>query len=1064
MLVYILKSAACLAILFVFYKLFLEKESVHKFKRFYLLVALVFSLLVPALVFTEYVEVEPPAEMTYAVPKTALVSKEVINVPPALEADVLDIEPILWGVYFMGLFFFGLKFIRNLFQIFRRIRRNPKHKLNRFTQVLLQEKITPHTFFSYIFLNKTKFESKQIPKEVLLHEETHAQQKHSWDVVFVELLQVIFWVNPFIYMAKKAIKLNHEFLADQAVLQKNIDATTYKNTLLSYLSPDSEKKYQPLANAINYSSIKKRFTIMKTQTSKKAVLLRSLLLLPLLSILIYGFSQKDIDYITTPSANFIIKDFIVEINEDGEIIYENRPISLSDMSFEVEQLYSDLTNGERNTFITAYIFYDENSVHEISEVELEIKRAGLRNVEHVSQQTAAIVNNGEINPSIFHGKTIEESRALRKEIYDAHGTIWFDIRNENEIWFEDKLIALENLAEVIEDNFNPEDELNELEVHFYSTGILRSEFVEQLNIEARKTRAKKVEVRTEEYIMKEDDYQKKIPYTSSTVRLQTNKLTFQQEAELLYVNINKKGQLLVQDELVEFNDLDSFLSKINSHLSNEQKQKNVRSNIFIEFDSPKEVIDEVFKIVSKYSDASIYPIENELKPSSEDHTARSIEIRILKDGNYLVDGIKINKNQLTTTVNTLHQDITPEIRNDIMNIHVSSSSEISKNEVWHIFNSLKDYGFYRIVSPNQEVVKGKGNTPFKIIDSEYRLLQEKDSATPNQIAEYNLLAKKYNTMLAESKSIQIKKQDVDRLEYIYGLMSDKQKADAEPFPDFPEPPPAPKVPGVLKGEVSNIPPPPPGNAPRVLKGEVGNIPPPPTPPEPQSPLDHVIEMAKKGATFYYEGKKVNSDKAIELLKKNKDLNIQSTGGNSKKPTVRISKEPIYLDRSAKPTSIETGNIEINGDEGFYSKKDGITSYFNSNGEQIDKTGKVLNKKSENNPKFFFDNKQISSEKANRLLSSNRSIQLTSKEFTDGSYALLLTDLNSSFSQDPNRNYNPNSVIDLTEMIKKDALFFYNDKPITVEKALWLTKNNRIERVNTIRPKKGKPKVYFWDQA
>ena len=215
MLVYILKSAACLAILIVFYKLFLEKENMHTFKRFYLLGALVFSLLVPALVFTEYVDAIPATDIASPALQQAQLSEVIINVQPALEADVLDITPFLWGIYFLGLFFFGLKFTRNLYQIFQRIRKNPKHKLVRFTQVLLQEKIAPHTFFSYIFLNRTKFESKEIPEEVLLHEETHAQQKHSWDVVFVELLQVIFWINPFIYLAKKAIKLNHEFLADQ---------------------------------------------------------------------------------------------------------------------------------------------------------------------------------------------------------------------------------------------------------------------------------------------------------------------------------------------------------------------------------------------------------------------------------------------------------------------------------------------------------------------------------------------------------------------------------------------------------------------------------------------------------------------------------------------------------------------------------------------------------------------------------------------------------------------------------------------------------------------------------
>ncbi len=698
MLMYILKSTACLVILFLFYKLFLERESIHIFKRFYLLAALLLALSIPAMVFTEYVEA--PAETFVMVASKELpIANDIINVPQALESDIVDIAPILWTIYFLGLLFFGIKFLKNLFQIFRRIRINPKQKIMRFTQVLLQEEIPPHTFFSYIFLNKKKLEANDIPKEVLLHEETHARQKHSWDVVFVEALQVIFWINPFIYLTKKAIKLNHEFLADQAVLKKDIDKITYQNTLLSYLSPDSEKKYQPsLANAINYSSIKKRFTVMKKITSRKSVLLRTFLLIPLLATLLYGFS-----------------------------------------------------------------------------------------------------------------------------------------------------------------------------------------------------------------------------------------------------------------------------------------------------------------------------------------------------------GTKIVQKQKTA------QQMGP--------------SEIFKEQ-----------------HPDQE------------------------GTTDEQTKEYNLLAKKYNAML-QQENIRIKMSDVERLEYLHGLMTHAQRENAEPFPDFPEPPPMtdapipPKPPKAKKGEKGDIPPPPPpprspdksekeiageivqeiiaNQDPYDLnprkqmfsKGEVVDFPSlPPSPPEPVSPLDHVIEMAKKDATFYYEGKKISSDKAIQLLKKNKSLNIDSRGANGNRPTVRISRAPIKIGKVEKPSqpvpssdiNVKTGNIETNGKSLFYSTKNGVTSYFNSLGEQVDERGKLLAQHRNKNPKFYYNGKQISSEKANRLLSSNTSIQVTNEEYSDEEYAIILTDLNNPNAGNPNFNNNPNSAIDLTQVISKGAVFFYNDEPISTEKALWLTQNEYVERVQVKEGRNKQPKVFFWN--
>jgi len=221
-------------------------------------------------------------------------------------------------------------------------------------------------------------------------------------------------------------------------------------------------------------------------------------------------------------------------------------------------------------------------------------------------------------------------------------------------------------------------------------------------------------------------------------------------------------------------------------------------------------------------------------------------------------------------------------------------------------------------------------------------------ATTKQITEYNALAKKYNRQLSESKHIQIYRSDVERLDYLYGLMTLEQKENAEPFPDFPEPPPAPKVPDapnpvqkiineqdiydeldrpvslsaikpnktfeaisapkppiVKKGELSNIPPPPPSapkgiqgerstiapNAPEVHVGEVSDIPP---PPPPKSPIDHVVEMSKKDATFYFEGIEISSDKAIAILKKNKKINIRTKHEGFKKPIVELSTKSIII--------------------------------------------------------------------------------------------------------------------------------------------------------------------------
>lgn len=280
----LLKSSTCLLILLIFYKLILETLSNHKFKRAYLLIAILTSVITPFITFVKYV--------APSVDKVLLIDNNTETIPLNTTFKIAEgtnyLAIVLWSLYAIGVSLFLIRFGKNVFGIVSKIKKHEKIKHNNFINVLIHQLEIPHTFFNFIFLNKNKFEHNQIPHEILLHEQTHAKQKHSLDILFIELLQIIFWFNPLLYWLKKEVKLNHEFLADQAVLNQGVDTKNYQNILLAFSSNQQE---QALVNAINYSSIKKRFTLMKTQTPKSVAWLRSLLLLPLLGVLIYSFSN-----------------------------------------------------------------------------------------------------------------------------------------------------------------------------------------------------------------------------------------------------------------------------------------------------------------------------------------------------------------------------------------------------------------------------------------------------------------------------------------------------------------------------------------------------------------------------------------------------------------------------------------------------------------------------------------------------------------------------------------------------------------------------------------------------
>lgn len=408
--IYLLKSAVCLGLFFAFYKLVLERTSMHHFKRFYLFGSVFISFAIPFITFTTFVE---PSSFT------PIYTDEIPQALTYETIETINYWPfVLWTIYGLGVLFFSVKFSRNLFTLIQKIRKNTKYKKNRFTNILLNETVIPHTFFSYIFLNKQKFENNEIPEEIILHEEAHALQKHSLDILLIELLQIVFWFNPIIYFIKRSIKLNHEFLADQAVLNAGAETSEYQKLLLTF---SSNTEMSSLAHSINYSSFKKRFTVMRTHTSKRAVLLRSFLLLPLLSIMIYGFSTKETVEKSTLSSsistNETIEDIQIKIDENSKISLNGKTVALSNLKDEINKLNTKLSEEQKRKYLMASIDIENNSLKSVAEeVGNILYSCNIRSWNVTSLQ-------GEKDAGLKHipwnnpkaGKTIEEAEVIYQQ-------------------------------------------------------------------------------------------------------------------------------------------------------------------------------------------------------------------------------------------------------------------------------------------------------------------------------------------------------------------------------------------------------------------------------------------------------------------------------------------------------------------------------------------------------------------------------------------------------------------------------------------------------------------------
>jgi beta-lactamase regulating signal transducer with metallopeptidase domain len=316
---FLIKSSLCLAILLGVYILFLEKEKMNVFNRVYLLASLAVSFAIPFIQFEPIHEELQQNLIPYAV---QTIQAQAISIEQQSDYSVW----VLWILYGTITSLFLFRFIKNLLSITKKIQSNPKKKFEISTLVLVKEKIVPHTFLNYIFINEEDYENRNVEEELYTHELTHVRQKHTIDVLVIEILKTLFWFNPILIFYKKAIQLNHEFLADAKVVKSYNNVPFYQSLLLEKASWNSNSY---LASNLNFLVTKKRLIMMTKTTSKSRALLTKLSVLPILAGLI-SFSCFETDN-QKEVAEVVAKKQIIKAEEptmgeqETQKVYEVSP-------------------------------------------------------------------------------------------------------------------------------------------------------------------------------------------------------------------------------------------------------------------------------------------------------------------------------------------------------------------------------------------------------------------------------------------------------------------------------------------------------------------------------------------------------------------------------------------------------------------------------------------------------------------------------------------------------------------------------------------------------------------
>ncbi len=280
---YLLKSYLLSAILIGLYFLFLRNSGQWKFNRFYLLTSLLLLLLWPSVNFQFETETMPMLlqEGTQLV-SSGLKKASFINQPTKTSyPQENSLSSYLLGIYFIVSAFFLLRFFTKLFSLLnKKLVKKAEGEL-----IYEAEGEIPYSFFNRLYLPK----SQAIADQIIQHEKVHVRQWHSLDVCFLELILCFYWFNPLLWVFRKVIKENHEFLADQGVL-KNQPNPEYLQLILQSLKKQNQHY---LSNPFSYLSIKNRINMIqnppKSKFKKSVKLTLSLLIL---TTVLAAFSLK----------------------------------------------------------------------------------------------------------------------------------------------------------------------------------------------------------------------------------------------------------------------------------------------------------------------------------------------------------------------------------------------------------------------------------------------------------------------------------------------------------------------------------------------------------------------------------------------------------------------------------------------------------------------------------------------------------------------------------------------------------------------------------------------------
>ncbi|MBO7615973.1 MAG: M56 family metallopeptidase [Bacteroidales bacterium] len=285
---HLLPIAATVAILWLVYRLLFRNSNRLYFNRYFLLTSMLLALAMPLLGLLSGIEVPQMVTLKQSMLNGMMLNEVIVTADgqPMLPEVIVttstqshfSVWQVIGGLYLIGVGVMTLLFLFKLAKLAVLIIRSPKRKMSGCTAVFTGREQGSFSFFRYAV-----FPNEDVDPDIIRHEMSHIEHHHSWDILFAEVMMILQWFNPFIYLYKKELQSLHEYMADRDVVATGVDK---KNYMMLILQQCTAVDFSGMSNNFSLILTKKRIKMITRNEKAKGLWWRLLATLPVLAVLL----------------------------------------------------------------------------------------------------------------------------------------------------------------------------------------------------------------------------------------------------------------------------------------------------------------------------------------------------------------------------------------------------------------------------------------------------------------------------------------------------------------------------------------------------------------------------------------------------------------------------------------------------------------------------------------------------------------------------------------------------------------------------------------------------------